>query len=69
MADLPESPPDTDKIMREWFMALEYVAQSIGKGTAEREQVRSDAARVRDEEVERRAAPMTPRGSAQRESR
>jgi hypothetical protein len=69
MARLSDSRLDMDEIMREWFMALEYVARTIGNGAAESEQVPSDAARIRDEEVERRAAPMKPKGPAQRDSR
>jgi hypothetical protein len=69
MAGLPDSPLDMDEIMREWFMALEYVARTIGKDPAESDRVSSDAARLCDEEVERRAAPMKPKASAQGHSR
>lgn len=71
MAGLPKSPLDLDEIMREWFMALEYVARTIGQTNDESDQVPADAARVRDEvlEVELRAAPMAQRASAQWEPR
>jgi hypothetical protein len=58
MAGLPESLLDMDEIMREWFMALEYVARTIGR-TDESDRVSADVARVRGEllDVERRGVP------------
>jgi len=43
MARLPESLLDIDEIMREWFMALEYVARTMGKSTAESDHVPADS--------------------------
>ena len=51
MAGSPES-LDIDEVMREWLMALEYVARTMRKGTAESEQAPSDTTRVRDEVLE-----------------
>jgi hypothetical protein len=58
LAGLPESGLDIDELMRAWFMALEYVAGTIG-GNDESERVSADVARVRDQllEVERRGVP------------
>ena len=55
MAGFPESPLDTDEIIREWFMALEYVARTVGQTANEGDEVPADAARVREGEVARGA--------------
>jgi len=55
MAGLPESPLDIDEIMREWLMALEYVARTMRKGTDESNHVPTDPAPTNGQprEVER----------------
>ena len=39
MSSLHSVPTDTEGVIQEWLMALEYVARSIGQGSEESDQV------------------------------
>jgi hypothetical protein len=39
MSSLHSVPTDTDGLIQEWLMALEYVARAIGQGSDESDQV------------------------------